>query len=117
MLTLIRRIRESGLPVYLLSNIGHWTLKRLLEMYDFWDMFDRRIFSCEIGMVKPEVEIYQYMLDTLQANAGETVFIDDLAVNTAAAAKMGIRTITFQDPEQCAAELAEVGVPRDGSTR
>ena len=109
-LVLIDRIKSSGLPVYLLSNIGHWTLQRLLVMYDFWDIFAGRIFSCEIGMIKPEAEIYQYMLDTFHIKPEKTVFIDDMAVNTEAAARMGMRTITFRDPGQCSAELAAMGL-------
>lgn len=109
-LALIDRIRNFGLPVYLLSNIGHWTLRRLLAMYDFWDIFNGRIFSCEIGMIKPEAEIYRYMLDTFCIKPEETVFIDDMAVNTEAAARMGIRTITFRDPAQLSAELSALGL-------
>jgi FMN phosphatase YigB (HAD superfamily) len=38
------------------------------------------------------------------------VFIDDVEVNVAAAAALGIRTIRFQDAAQCERELAALGV-------
>jgi hypothetical protein len=42
-------------------------------------------------------------------NGADTVFIDDVEVNLAAAAKFGIRTIKFENAAQCASQLQALG--------
>ena len=108
-LDIIHRLNNAGTPLFILSNIGHWTLERLLEAHDFWDIFQGCIFSCEVGMIKPEPEIYRHLLDAYDLVPEETLFIDDLDVNTRAAEALGIRTIQFFDPVQCEQELIDMG--------
>jgi putative hydrolase of the HAD superfamily len=60
-------------------------------------------------LLKPEPAIYAYLLKTYGLNGTETVFIDDMDVNVAAAAQFGIHTIKFENPAQCARQLQELG--------
>ena len=77
---------------------------------DFWDVFAGRVISCRVGLCKPEPAIYAHLLETYALDPRETVFIDDLDVNLATAAKFGIRTIRFEHPAQCAAALRRLGL-------
>ncbi|MBT8082631.1 MAG: HAD-IA family hydrolase [Gammaproteobacteria bacterium] len=51
--------------------------------------------------MKPEPQIYEYLLDAYQLEPTDTIFIDDLPENLDAAASLGIRTIRFVDAAQC----------------
>ena len=44
-------------------------------------MFDAIVISGEVGMRKPEPEIFAHALELLGVAADETVFVDDLRVN------------------------------------
>ena len=68
------------------------------------------VISCRVGLCKPEPAIYAHLLKRYALAASETVFIDDLDVNLAAAATFGIKTIKFEDPPQCARALQALGV-------
>ena len=81
----------------------------LEEKYSFWGLFEGSVISCRIHRIKPEREIYEYLLEKHGLVAAETVFIDDTSVNLLAAKKFGIRTIKFEDSEQCERQLAEMG--------
>ena len=56
-------------------------------------------------MIKPEPAIYVYLLQQYGLEASQTVFIDDTVVNLEAAAQLGIQTIQFENPVQCARQL------------
>lgn len=71
-------------------------------------MFDGIVISSRIQMVKPERQIYEYLLGLYQLESAETIFIDDMRENLAAASSLGIQTIRFVDPAQCQRELAHV---------
>ena len=66
--------------------------------------------SCRVGLCKPEPAIYAHLLERYELAGPETVFIDDLEVNLAAAREFGIRTIRFEDPAQCVRALRVFGV-------
>ena len=56
-------------------------------------MFEKVWYSNEIGMRKPNPEIFKFALQDANLVADETLFVDDLADNVAAAATLGIHTI------------------------
>lgn len=72
---------------------------------------DRLFFSCEMGMRKPDAEIYLTTLSEMGWKAEETLFIDDTRSNIDAAAALGIQTFWMEketDFEQLLEQL-EVG--------
>ncbi|MBL7170198.1 MAG: HAD family phosphatase [Candidatus Aenigmarchaeota archaeon] len=74
------------------------------------DFFDQKFHSFDLGMVKPDMEIYEYVLKELNAKSEECVFIDDKAENIEAAEKLGIHGIVFENKEQLKQDLEELGV-------
>jgi len=68
------------------------------------------VISCRLKLCKPEPAIYAHALQANGLQAAQTVFIDDVEVNIAAAAKAGIRTIQFGNTAQCERELRALGV-------
>jgi putative hydrolase of the HAD superfamily len=81
----------------------------LEKTHDIWDLFDGVVISSRIQMVKPEIQIYEYLLATHGLIATETVFIDDLSENLVAASTLGIQTIQFVDANQCKRDLTNLG--------
>lgn len=108
-LDLIRAIRETDNKLFVLSNMHHASIAYLEQTYDIWDMFDGVVISSRIQKVKPETEIYEYLLTRHRLDAANTVFIDDMNENLVAASATGIQTIGFVDAEQCRRELAALG--------
>jgi len=107
--SLVRQVREAR-PVYLLSNINelHWEFVKVrfpvLSGMDGW------VLSYEVKAKKPNPAIYEAALAKAGAGAGETVFIDDMDENTAAADRCGIRGITFRDAAQARESLKALGL-------
>ena len=104
---LIRSIRDSKNRFFVLSNMHIASISYLEKKYKIWDMFDGIIISSRIQKVKPEIEIYEYLLKEFKLNATETVFIDDMRENLTAASSIGIQTIRFVDAAQCRQGLVD----------
>jgi epoxide hydrolase-like predicted phosphatase len=98
---LVRRAKAAGIRTALLSN--SWGDQYLREGWQ--DMFDSVVISGEVGMRKPERQIFEYTLTQLGLDASSCVFVDDHAGNIEAAAALGIVGVWHQDYDQTAAEL------------
>src|SRR5438105_9057458 len=59
---LARMLKRSGITTGILSNMQPDLLARLRGGAPWLDAFDVQVFSCEIGFVKPERQIYEYLL-------------------------------------------------------
>jgi putative hydrolase of the HAD superfamily len=107
---LLYRLKARGYPLYCLSNMHFASIEHLEREQRFFEVFKGKVISCRLKLCKPEPEIYEYALRENGLRAQDTVFIDDVDVNVAAAAKAGIRTIQFTSAAQCERELRALGV-------
>jgi putative hydrolase of the HAD superfamily len=64
--------------------------------------FSRTFFSCDLRAVKPEAAAYKAVLDALQVEPDDVVFVDDRPANVAGAEAAGIRAVLFESPDQLA---------------
>ena len=106
---LIRSIKDSDNRFFVLSNMHIASIAYLEENYDIWDMFDGIVISSRIQKVKPEIDIYEYLLGEYELTPAETVFIDDMSENLAVARSTGIQTIRFVSSSQCRQALVDLG--------
>ncbi len=98
---LVLRARRAGLLTGLLSN--SWGNEYPREGWD--EMFDAIVISGEVGMRKPEPEIFAHILALLGITAGETVFVDDLRANVEAAEALGMVAVHHTSYDTTEAEL------------
>jgi len=84
--------------LFLLSNTNDlhikWVQNSLGENFynDFKNCFEQFYLSHEINFRKPDLNIYEFVLNENNLIASETLFVDDLQENTDAAATLGIQT-------------------------
>jgi putative hydrolase of the HAD superfamily len=106
---LIHSIKDSDNRLFVLSNIHIASISYLEENHKIWDAFDGIVISSRIQKVKPQIGIYEYLLGEFGLTPVETVFIDDMSENLAAARSVGIQTIQFEDSSQCRQALVDLG--------
>ena len=107
---LLYRLKARGYPLYCLSNMHSASIEHLEREQQFFEVFTGKVISCRLNLCKPEPAIYEHALKANRLDARTTVFIDDVDVNIAAAAKTGMRTIQFLDAAQCERELRGLGI-------
>ena len=90
----LQELREDGMSIYLLSNASAYFASKMDEMEILRD-FDGRVVSGSIQMMKPDPEIYRYLLDRYGLTAGECLFLDDREENILGAWQCGIQGMVF----------------------
>jgi FMN phosphatase YigB (HAD superfamily) len=104
---------SSKYRLFLLSNtdaihIDTFEQKTGTSFYsDFYQCFEKIYFSFEIGMRKPNPEVYTFVLDQNGLQAKQTLFIDDKKENTDAAQALGLHIWNLQVGEEDVVDLFE----------
>jgi putative hydrolase of the HAD superfamily len=104
---LLQKLSARKVPLYCLSNMSSDTFSYLRERHSFWDVFRGIVISGDIQMMKPEPEIFEFLLQRYGLAAAQTVFVDDNEPNVVAARAAGIHTVWFKNARQCEVELEE----------
>ena len=105
MVDAVRQIRASELLTGLVSNswsTGHYDRKLLAEL------FDVVVISAEVGLHKPQPEIYLLATERLEVEPAECIFVDDLKENCEGAEAVGMTAIRHRDPQETIARLTEL---------
>ncbi len=91
MLDGLRAVRDSGVPVGVLSNTcrSHWDWIHRQSYGPALSNFDSVILSFEVGAMKPDFEIYEAAEQAVDMPAEKILFLDDRQENIDAATKRG----------------------------
>ena len=102
MVEAVRRVKESGRPTGLISNSwGGVSYDRVATD----DLFDAIVISGEVGVNKPDAEIFRLGAERLGVAPEECVFVDDLRENCAGAEAVGMAAILHRGADTTVPEL------------
>jgi putative hydrolase of the HAD superfamily len=101
MIGVVRRARAAGVKTALLSNSWGNTY----DQDQLAELFDVAVISGEVGMRKPEPEIYRLTARRLGVEPAECVFVDDLTPNVRGAVAVGMVGVHHVDTETTRGEL------------
>lgn len=87
--------------IAMLSNVGRGVISRLFSPEELEDLFDVVILSSEVGMVKPNADIYELAARQLGLTTEDCLMIDDSATNIAGAEAIGMKGIVCASPAAC----------------
>lgn len=93
--------------VYFLSDNVKERIDYISKRYNFLDWFEGGVFSHEVGIRKPNPQIYKLVLEKAQVNADEAVFIDDKPSLLIPAKEIGMLTFAFESPEKLREDMNE----------
>jgi putative hydrolase of the HAD superfamily len=102
---LVRKIKSRGLKTAILSNMPRDLLVELRRKLDWLDEFDVLIWSCELGVIKPDAGIYRACLTALACEPARAIFFDDRPRNVEAAVLAGMDAHVFESAVQARAIL------------
>ena len=111
MALIIERLHQGGYIVSLMSNT-YDIYARSNDLRGFYELFDYIFLSNEIGLIKPELDKYKYVLNELEAKPKNCVFIDDKLRNLIPAHKLGIIVIKFESFDKFNNQLNELGISK-----
>lgn len=104
---LVRRGRAAGHRTVYLSNMPTPYADDLDALLG--PLFSDGVFSCRVGEVKPDREIFSVARQRLGLDPAHLLFIDDREPNVEAARALGWPALVYTGAADCAAELAAAG--------
>jgi FMN phosphatase YigB (HAD superfamily) len=92
----------------ILSNA--WSEMRDLNVQHFGlaHVADATVYSFMIGVLKPDPRSFQAVLDQLNVDASDAIFVDDFAKNLHGARSVGMKPVHFQDNVQTIEEITSL---------
>lgn len=75
-LKVLEKLKREGFPTGLISNLSFPYQRPLFDL-GLADLIDQIIFSCEVGLKKPDPEIYKRMLEKLGLGPSKVLMIGD----------------------------------------
>lgn len=114
MLRLVDRVRAAGVVTALATNQQSYRGGHIKANLPYEDHFDHQFHSFEVGLAKPDPAFFTHIIETLEIEPGEAVFVDDMAVNVRGAAQAGLNAVYFSNADtygHLRSHLIELGVP------
>jgi epoxide hydrolase-like predicted phosphatase len=105
MVEAVRTLRRAGLKTALVSNswsVNHYDRELLAEL------FDQTLISGELGMHKPQPEIFRLAAERLGLKPPSCIFIDDLRENCEGAEAVGMTAVRHRTPQETILRLGEL---------
>ncbi|MFN0282237.1 MAG: HAD family hydrolase [Kineosporiaceae bacterium] len=109
---LIQQLRGAGHRCVYLSNMPAPIADALDAAGDLATWFDGGVYSCRVGRVKPEPEIFKAAQRLLGLEASRTTLVDDRPANVEAARRAGWDAVLFTGAANVAAALDAAGWAR-----
>ena len=106
---IVKSLSADGYKLGIISD----TIKphvECLARHGLFNNFLTKVFSCEVGLRKPDPKIFQIALQQLNSIPENTIFIDDNPDIIRAVEKLGINGIFFKNDNQLRNDLENLGV-------
>lgn len=113
---LVESLAETT-PVACLSNTNELHWGHQADAFRLAELFPTRFLSHELGLVKPDREIFEHVVDALSLPADAILFFDDNRPNVDAAREAGLRAEHVQGPTGARACLVRYGLGEERTGR
>jgi putative hydrolase of the HAD superfamily len=105
MIDAVRRARAAGLRTALVSN--SWGRGRY-DRESFPELFDAVVISGEVGLHKPQPQIFALAAERVELDPSRCVFVDDLRENCEGAEAVGMTAVLHRDTDRTLARLEQL---------
>ncbi|MBL7198498.1 MAG: HAD family phosphatase [Candidatus Omnitrophica bacterium] len=113
MLETIESLKDNY-SLYLVSNINKLHFEYLQEQFnDYFKFFSYIFLSFELGLRKPDLRIYKFIIDYLKSPAQNIVYTDDRIELVEAARKLNIDAFLFESTNSFKEELIKRNIKFD----
>lgn len=104
MVDYLRTLRPKY-KIALLSNIGRGVMSRLFSESEQEELFDFVVLSSDVGMIKPDPDIFKFTSDKLGILPEECLMVDDIDDNIHGAKAAGMQGVVFTTTQDFLSEI------------
>lgn len=106
----VKKVRSKGIKTCICTNNFPTRINTLNQKFNFLSDFDVKVFSCQIGAVKPDPQIFQALIGQSGCLPSEIIFADDKQENVDAAKSLGINAFLYTGFDDFVLKLENLGV-------
>jgi putative hydrolase of the HAD superfamily len=89
-MAVVRDLKEAGYGVHLATNQAAARAVHMRSVLGYDDLFDVSLYSCELGVVKPDPAFFREAARRIGARPEAILFVDDSARNVDGARAAGL---------------------------
>ena len=112
---IILKLKNKGFKIVLLSNGNAAFFKRKIyaDYPEFKKLFNEIVISSEVGIIKPDKEIFLHTLQKINSKPEESLFIDDRQINVDGSLSVGMQGFLYTDSNSFAEYIKNLGIYLD----
>lgn len=107
LIEVIKDLKKKNYKIGILSNYSI-TLREKLTRLNIIDLFDEVIISSEVGLQKPQPEIFEIVFNKFNIKNSEMIFIDDTKKSLEGAEKIGYIPVLYINNETLKSDLVGI---------
>lgn len=107
---LVERLNRAGVPLYGLTNWSSETFELARGQMPYLPWLRDTVVSGQVGLAKPDPQIFRLLLERNGLVAASTVLVDDHLPNIVAAETLGLRAIHHRDASATGNRLTAMGL-------
>lgn len=107
---IIENLKQRGYRLGLLSVHSREWIEYCEAKFDYHCLFDKTMYSYQVGISKPDVQAYQLIAIQLGLEPEQLIFIDDSEKNVIAAQEAGMVGLVFTHASTLTKELIALGI-------
>ncbi|MDL2401041.1 HAD family hydrolase [Rhizobium mayense] len=107
---IMEKLIAEGRDVTMLTNFASDTFREAQTRFDFLSKPRGVTVSGDIGLIKPDIAIYEAHVKSFGLDPASTIFIDDSLANVEGAKAAGWNAVHFTGAEKLRSDLAAYGI-------
>lgn len=107
---IIKKLRGKGYKTAICTSNFPARINGLQKRFGFLDNFDVKVISFEVGVNKPDKELFKRLIELSEVSPSEIVYADDHLESVSNANELGIKTYLYDGFENYLAFLNSQGV-------
>lgn len=98
-------LKEKGIMLLLISNANEAQSKEQPQEFPAIEVFDKRYYSWQIGVMKPDPRTYEFVLKDQKLEAKDVLYFDDHQAQVDSANSLGIESYLYESAQQVREKL------------
>ena len=108
---MLKQLKDFWYKIWLISNSSVFEIEHLKEKTKILDYVDYPLFSFDVGKVKPDLKIFEKMLEISWCKPEESIMIwDKMWDDVLPPRELGINSLLFENYEQLKKDLLDYDI-------
>ena len=111
MVKMVEKLKKNGHHLYLFANVPQEIFTSLKKTHpEIIQLFDGVVISCQVNMVKPDPNIFKYLISKHKLTPEKCIIIDEQKESIHVAQGLGMKGIVYKKPQKVICKMKKFGI-------